>query len=151
MALPIFDSSLLEPSLRGLRKRTRLPTSKSFFLTFYRLFITLSLSDSNKSFSSASLGHGGAPTVVRRLWCLISFNSTASTLNTNRNGVKLVALQTIVLWLHTALGMTSAHLSFFSPSSIFWTTSKIKELAHSTAPLDCGWYTNVKATFVSTW
>jgi hypothetical protein len=46
----------------------------------------LSLSDSNKSFSSASLGHGGASAIVRRLWCLISFGSTTSALNNNRNG-----------------------------------------------------------------
>jgi hypothetical protein len=95
--------------VRGLRRRTKLPTSKSLFLTFgslhilvsswylYRLVTALSLSDSNKSFSLASLGHGGASAVVRRLWCLISFGSTALALNNNRNGVKLVALQTVVL------------------------------------------------------
>jgi hypothetical protein len=95
--------------VRGLRKRTKLPMLKSLFLTFgslhflasslylYRLVIALSLSDSSKSFSSASLGHGGASAVIHRLWCLISFGSIASALNNNRNGVKLVALQTIVL------------------------------------------------------
>jgi hypothetical protein len=83
--------------------------SKYFFLTFgslqdlvsswyfYRLVTGLSLSNSNKSFSLASLGHGGASAVVHRLWCLIFSGSTASTLNNNRNGVKLVALQTVVL------------------------------------------------------
>jgi hypothetical protein len=34
--------------------------------------------------------------------------------------------------------MTSAHLPFFSPSSIFLIASKIKALARSTVPLDCG-------------
>jgi hypothetical protein len=58
------------------------------------LVTALSLSDSNKSFSSASLGHGDASVIVRRLWCLIS---SASAPNNNRNGVKLVGLQTVVL------------------------------------------------------
>jgi hypothetical protein len=104
-----FDSSLSELSVRGLRRRTKLPTLKSLFLTFgslqflflswyfYRLVTALSLSDPNKAFSSASLGHGGASAVVRKLWCLISFGSTALAPNNNRNGVKLVALQTVVL------------------------------------------------------
>jgi hypothetical protein len=90
--------------VRGLRRRTKLPTSKSLFLTsgslqflvsswyFCRLVTALSLSDSNKSFSSASLEHGGASAVVHRLWCLISCDSTASAPNNNQNGEKLVAL-----------------------------------------------------------
>jgi hypothetical protein len=90
--------------VRRLRRRTKLPTLKSLFLTFAslqflvsswyfcRLVTAFSLSDSNKTFSSASLGHGGVFAVVRRLLCLISFGSTASALNNNWNGVKLVAL-----------------------------------------------------------
>jgi hypothetical protein len=62
--------------------------------------------------------------------------------------VKFVALHTVVSWLHTVVGMTSAHLPFFSPSSIFLIASKIREFALSTAPLDCGWYTDVNVTFV---
>jgi hypothetical protein len=46
--------------------------------------------------------------------------------------------------------MTYTHLPFFSPSSIFLIASKIKVLAHSTAPLDYMWYTDVKETFVPT-
>jgi membrane-bound acyltransferase YfiQ involved in biofilm formation len=90
------------------------------------------------------------PLVAHRLWCLISFDNTASAVNNNQNRVKLVALQTIVLWLHTALGMTSTHLPFFSPLSIFFTASKIQAIAHSIALLDGGWYTDVKETFVPT-
>jgi hypothetical protein len=83
--------------------------SKSLFLTFEslqflvsscylcRLVTVLSLCNSNKSFSSASLGHGGASAVVHRLWCLISSGSTASAPNNNWNEVKLVALQTVLL------------------------------------------------------
>jgi cellulose synthase/poly-beta-1,6-N-acetylglucosamine synthase-like glycosyltransferase len=90
--------------MRGLHRRTKLPMSKSLFLTFgslqflvsswyfYRLVTALSLFYSNKSFSSASLGHGGASAVVRRLLCLISSGSTASAPNNNQNGMKLVAL-----------------------------------------------------------
>jgi hypothetical protein len=37
----------------------------------------------------------------------------------NWKGVKFVALHTVVLWLHTTVGMSSTHLPFFSPSSIF--------------------------------
>jgi hypothetical protein len=62
--------------------------------------------------------------------------------------VKFVALHTVVLWLHTAVGMTSAHLPFFLPSSIFLITSKIREFALSIAPLDCRWYTDVNDTFI---
>jgi hypothetical protein len=43
--------------------------------------------------------------------------------------VKFVALQTVVLWLYTAFGMTSTYLPFFSPSSIFLVASNIKVLA----------------------
>jgi hypothetical protein len=91
------------------------------------------------------------PLLCASFGCFISSDSTASAPNNNQNQVKLVALQTVVLWLHTALGMTSAHLPFFSPSSIFLIVSKIKALAHSTAPLDCGWYTDAKEIFVPTW
>jgi hypothetical protein len=158
-----FNSSLLELSVWGLCKRTELLTLNSLFLTFgslqdlvsswyfYKLVTTLSLFDSNKSFSLTSVGHGGASIVVHRLWCLISLGNTACTPNNSLNGVKLVDLQTVVLWLHTALSMTSAHFPFFSPSRIFLIASKIKALAHSTAPSDCGWYTDVKETFVPTW
>jgi hypothetical protein len=50
------------------------------------LVTALGLSGSNKSFSSASLGHGAASAVVHRFWCLISSSSTASALNNNWNG-----------------------------------------------------------------
>jgi hypothetical protein len=86
--------------------------------------------------------------VVCKLRCFISSSSTASAPYINQNGVKFVALHTMVLWLHTTVGMTSVHLPFFSPSSIFLIASKIREFALSTAPLYCEWYTNVNVTFV---
>jgi hypothetical protein len=66
----------------------------------------------------------------------------------NRKGVKFVALHTVVLWLYKAVGMTSAHLPFFSPSSIFLIALKIRDFTLSTTPLDCGWYNDVNATFI---
>jgi hypothetical protein len=56
---------------------------------------------------------------VRGLLRLISSGNIASTPNNSWKGVKLVALQTMVLWLHTTLSMTFAHLPYFLPSSIF--------------------------------
>jgi hypothetical protein len=94
------------------------------------------------------LGTRGLSVVVRRLRYFISSGNTASAPYINQNGVKFVTLHTVVLWLHIAIGMISAHLPFFSPSSIFLIPLKIREIALSTAPLDCGWYTDANATFV---
>jgi hypothetical protein len=70
--------------------------------------------NSSKSFSSASLGHIEAFVAVHKLWSFISSSSTVSALYISRNGIKLVALHTIVLWLHTAFGMTPAHFFLFA-------------------------------------
>jgi hypothetical protein len=110
--------------------------------------MALSVSDSSRSFSSTSFGHTVVSLAVDKLQCFISSGNTALAPNINQNGVKFDALHIVVLWLHTAVGMTSAHLPLFSPSSIFLIASKIREFALSTAPLDCGWYTDVNATFV---
>jgi hypothetical protein len=83
-------------------------------------------------------GHVVLSAVARKLRYFNSYGSIAFALYINQNGVKFVALQTTVLWLYTAVGMTSAHFPFFSPSSIFFIALKIKELALSTAPFDCG-------------
>jgi hypothetical protein len=146
----------------GLRRSTRFPKLKSRGLTFESLhapvyswyfskFVTaFSLSNSSKS-SSTSFGHGTVSLAIRRLQCFISSGNIASAPYINQKGVKFIALETIVLWLHTVVGMTFAHFPFFSPSNIFFIASNIRELALSTAPFDCGWYTNVKATFVPIW
>jgi hypothetical protein len=100
------------------------------------LATVLSLSGSSKSFSSASLGHTRASIVVHKIQYFTSSGSILSAPYINWNGVKFVALQNVVLWLHTALGMISTHLPFFSPSSIFLIALNIRTLALSTAPLD---------------
>jgi hypothetical protein len=127
--------------VRGLHKRTKSPTSSSRSLTFgslhtlvsswylCRLAIALSLSSSNKSLSSTSLGHVGT---------FADVSNTASTSYISQNGVKFGALETVVLWLHTALGMTFNYLPFFSHSSIFLIVSNIMALTLSTTPLDWG-------------
>jgi hypothetical protein len=155
--------SLLVLSVRGLRRRTGSPTSSSHILTFgslhaflsswyfCKLATTLSLTGTSKSFSSTSLGHAGTSVVVHKVRCFTSSGSTASAPYINWNGVKFVSLQTIVLWLHTILGMIFTHLLFFSSSSIFLIASNIKALALSTALLDWGWYTDVNATFIPTY
>jgi hypothetical protein len=143
-------SNLSVFSVWGLHKSTKLPISNSCNLTFRSLHalvsswyfckfaMTLSLSNSSRSFSLASLGHAGAPIVVHKLRCFTSSGWTASAPYMSRNGVKFVALHTVVLWLHTACGMTSAHFPFFSPSSIFLIASNIRLLSLSTAPLVWG-------------
>jgi hypothetical protein len=108
MALPILtracQSSLCKDSVEELSypRQKKILTFRSLqFLVlswyFCRLVTALSLSDSNKSFSLALLGHGGAFVVVCILWYLISSGSTALAPNNNRNGLKLVALQTSVV------------------------------------------------------
>jgi hypothetical protein len=99
---------------------------------------------------SAWLGHAGTSAGVHKLWCFTSSGNIASAPYINRNGVKFVALEIVVLWLHTTLGRTSAHLPFLLPSSIFLISSNIKAFNLSTVPLDWGCYTYANATFVST-
>jgi hypothetical protein len=145
---PIYlASNLLVFSLRGLHKSTKRPTSKSGNLTFGSLHAlvsswyfckfatTMSLCNSNRSFSSTSLGQAGASVMARKLRCFISSGSTALAPYISRKGMKFLALHNVVLWLHTFYGMTSAHFPFVSPSSIFLIASNIKALALSTAPL----------------
>jgi hypothetical protein len=131
--------------VRGRHKNTRLPTSNFRNLTFGSLhalvsswyfckFATaLSLSDSNRSFSSALLGHTGTSITVHKLQCFTFSGRTTSALYISRNGIKFVALHIVVLWLHTACGMISVHFPFFSPSSIFLIASNIRPLTLSTA------------------
>jgi hypothetical protein len=118
---------------------------------FSKFTTSLSLSDSSRSFPSISFGHGTVSIAVHRHQCFISSSNIASAPHISQNVVKFIAIQTMVLWLHTVVGMTSTHFPFFSPSNIFFIASKIRELALSTTPFDCGWYTDAKATFVPIW
>jgi hypothetical protein len=93
----------------GLCNSTRSPTSKVFSFTFLSLhgFISawyackflsaFSLSGSNRSFDSASVGLCTTSGVVVALLKLNSFGATVSSPNNNLNGMKLVALETEVL------------------------------------------------------
>jgi hypothetical protein len=93
-------------------------------------------SGSNKSFDSASVGLYMASAFVLALQSLISYRVTSSSPYNNLKGVKLVALQTKVLWLHTALSNSSAHLPFGWSSNIFFIAKNINVFAFSTMPLD---------------
>jgi hypothetical protein len=62
--------------------------------------------------------------------------------------VNPVALHSVVFSAQTASGNKSAHLPFFSSRSIFLIAVKILPFACSTTPLDCGWYTEAKASLV---
>jgi hypothetical protein len=109
----------------GLRRSTRFPRSNTRSLTFGSLRVlvcsryfskfttTFSLSDSNRSFSSTSFGHGTVSVAIHRLWCFISSGNISSVPCISQKGVKFIALQIVVLWLHTAVGMTSAYFPFF--------------------------------------
>jgi lantibiotic modifying enzyme len=124
-------SNLPVLSVQGLCIGTKLPTLKSYNLTFRsfhalvsswyfcKFATTLSLSNLSKSFSSASHGHAGVAVAVLKLQCFTSSRRTASAPYINRNNMKFVALHIVVLWLHTACGMTSTHFLFFSPVRIF--------------------------------
>jgi hypothetical protein len=139
-----FDSNLLELSVRGLRKRTRSPTLKVLCFTylslhdfvsvwyFYKLVTAFSLSDSNRSLSSASNGQNVASGIIRVILCLIFSGVTTSAPNISQNSEKFVAH---VLWLHITFVITSPNLPFFLPSTIFLFASKIRAFAISTAPL----------------
>jgi hypothetical protein len=130
-------SSMPVLSVWGLLKCTKFPISNSHNLTFGSLqalvsswyfckFATaLSLSDSSRYLFLASLGHTGASVVVHKLWCFTSSGNTTSVPYISRNGVNFFALHTVVLWLHYTFGMTSAHLPFFSPLSIFLIVSNM--------------------------
>jgi hypothetical protein len=75
--------------------------------------------------------------VARKLQCFISSGSIAPAPYINQNGVKFVAQQTVVLWLHTAIGMTSAHFVSSLPpifSSLPGRSNRLlSRLLHSTA------------------
>jgi hypothetical protein len=62
--------------------------------------------------------------------------------------VNPVALHSVVISAQTASGNRLAHLPFLSSTSIFLTAVKILPLARSMTLLDCGWYTEAKASLV---
>jgi hypothetical protein len=60
--------------------------------------------------------------------------------------VNPVAWHSVVFRAQTTSGSWSAHLPFLSSRSLFLMAVKILPLARSTTPLDCGWYTEAKAS-----
>ena len=72
----------------------------------------------------------------------------ASCLKKSRNGVKPVGLAIVVLIDRKTLGNSSTHFPFARPCRRFTTPVKTMPFALSTAPLDCGWYTDAKRTLI---
>jgi hypothetical protein len=93
-------------------------------------------SGSSKYFDSALVGLYMAFALVLALQSLISSRVTGSSPYNNLNGVKFVALQMEVLWLHTTRGNSFAHLPFCWSSNIFFTAENMSVFAFSTASLD---------------
>jgi hypothetical protein len=69
-------------------------------------------SRSSKSLNLASLGLQVASVFVLAPQSLIPYGVTGSSLYNRLKGANFIALQMKVLWLHTALGNSSAHLPF---------------------------------------
>jgi hypothetical protein len=70
---------------------------------------------------------------------LISSGVIASVPNNRWNGVKLVALETIVLCDQISFGNSSVHFPFFWSYKQFLIPENINLFALSTAPLDREW------------
>jgi hypothetical protein len=155
-----LGSSLPRDSVRVVRKRTRSPSLNSLGMTawschafvwawyLFRACRAKTRSPSMRSFEVGSSTSGTADEAVRGDPCFISYGVMASDPYRRRKGVNPVALHSVVFNAQTASGNKSAHLPFLSSRSIFLTVVKILPFARSTTPLDCGWYTEVKASLV---
>jgi hypothetical protein len=75
---------------------------------------------SSRSLDSASIESCTTSDLFVALLNLISSSVTASSLNNNLDGVKLVAMEMELLWLYTVFDNSSSHFSFFWSSSHFW-------------------------------
>jgi hypothetical protein len=80
--------------------------------------------------------------------CFISYGVMAYDPCNRQKGVNSVARNSVVFRAQTTSGSWSAHLPFLSSRSVFLIAVKILPLARSTTPLDCGWYTEAKASLV---
>jgi hypothetical protein len=105
-------------------------------------------SPSMRSFEVGSSTSGTADMTVRGDPCFISCVVMASDPYRRQKGVNPVALHLVVFSTQTASGNRSAHLPFLSSRSIFLTAVKILPFVRSTTLLDCGWYTEAKASLV---
>jgi hypothetical protein len=104
-----------------------------FSLYACRFWTTFSLSDSNNSFDSTSVGLYIVFGIVLVLLNLISSGVTTCSPNKSLNGVKLVSLDTEVLWLQTAFDNSSTHFPFYCSSRHLLISVKMSMFAHSTA------------------
>jgi hypothetical protein len=90
-----------------------------------------------------------ADVFVRGDPCFISCDIMASDPCNRRKGVNPVARHSVMFRAQTTSGSWSAHLPFLSSRSLFLIAVKTLPLARSTTPLECGWYTEAKASLVS--
>jgi hypothetical protein len=88
-----------------------------------------------RSLDVGSSTSGTVDVLVRGDPYFISCGVMASDPYNRRKGVNPVAQHSVMFRAQTTLGSWSAHLPFLS-------------LARSTTPLDCGWYTEAKASLV---
>jgi hypothetical protein len=154
-----LGSSLPLDSVRAVRTSTRSPSLNSLGMTawsrhafvwawyLFRACRAKTRSPSMRSFEAGSSTSGTADGTVRGDPCFISCGVMASDPYRRRKGVNPVALRSVVFSAQTASGNKSAHLPFFSSRSIFLTAGKFCHLRVPT-PLDCGWYTEAKASLV---
>jgi hypothetical protein len=101
-----------------------------------------------RSLEVSSSTSSTAEALVRGDPCFISCGVMASDPYSRRKGVNPVARHLVVFSAQTASGSRSAHLPFLSSRSIFLIAVKILPLARSMTSLDCGWYTEAKASLV---
>jgi hypothetical protein len=101
-----------------------------------------------RSLDVGSSTSGIADVFVRGDPCFISYDVMASDPCNRRKGVNPVARHLVVFRAQTTSGSWPAHLPFLSSRSLFLIAVKILPLARSTPPLDCGWYTEAKASLV---
>jgi hypothetical protein len=101
-----------------------------------------------RSLDVGSLTSGIADVFVQGDPCFISCGVMASDPCNRRKGVNPVAQHSVVFRAQTTSGSWSAHLPFLSLRILFLIAMKILPLACSTTPLDCGWYTEAKASLV---
>jgi hypothetical protein len=94
-----------------------------------------------RSLDVGSSTSGIADVLFRGDPCFISCGVMASNPYNRRKGVNLVARHLVMLRAQTTSGSWSAHLPFLSSRSLFLMAVKI-------LPLDCAWYTDVKASLV---
>ena len=131
----------------GFLLRTRSPSHMSFLTTWLSLHLLVwswylvmfsTASSLMPSIVSLEYSSSCAKTcfIMRRLWCLISLGSIASSLYRSLSGVKPIVLDVVVLWDHTTFGSSSTHLPLRRLNRVFW---------------DCWEYYSVSSLYCSIW